>query len=202
MSPHIYFCITAWGFNLKRILKLQKKAIRVISLSKYNSHTDPLFKQLSILRVDHIFQCQCLKLYHKITNNKAPSFFMSMFTTNISIHGIATRQALNIYNPITRTIYAEKCVRHYIPQLITAFPDTVTSKLTTHSLQGFSNYMKNYFLLSYKTVCTKQNCYVCQNIESIHVRRPPVRKKECTLLYVFILSFIQDLCLLNRFRRN
>ena len=79
VSPHIYFCITAWGFNLKRILKLQKKAIRVISLSKYNSHTDPLFKQLSILRVDHIFQCQCLKLYHKITNNKAPSFFKSMF---------------------------------------------------------------------------------------------------------------------------
>ena len=34
----------AWGFSTTRLFKLQKRAIRLISLSKFNSHTEPLFK--------------------------------------------------------------------------------------------------------------------------------------------------------------
>ena len=49
--PHIYFCITAWGFECNRIFTLQKKALRIITKSKFNSHTEPLFRELSILIV-------------------------------------------------------------------------------------------------------------------------------------------------------
>ena len=31
--PHINYCITAWGFQPGRILKLQKKTVRIITLS-------------------------------------------------------------------------------------------------------------------------------------------------------------------------
>ena len=43
--PHINYCIMAWGFHSNRILKLQKKALRIITLSKYNSHSEPLYKK-------------------------------------------------------------------------------------------------------------------------------------------------------------
>ena len=43
--PHINYCIMAWGFQTNRIIKLQKKALRVITLSKYNSHAEPLHKK-------------------------------------------------------------------------------------------------------------------------------------------------------------
>ena len=45
--PHLNYCLTAWGFNCKRILNLQKKVIRIITLSKFNAHTDPLLKSSS-----------------------------------------------------------------------------------------------------------------------------------------------------------
>ena len=40
----INYAILLWGYNSERILKLQKKAMRIISLQKYNAHTEPLFK--------------------------------------------------------------------------------------------------------------------------------------------------------------
>ena len=77
--PHLYFGITTWGFNCRRVYGLQKKAIRIITKSKFNAHTEPLFRELSLLKVNHIFQLQCLKLYYNITNGRTPTFFLSMF---------------------------------------------------------------------------------------------------------------------------
>ena len=36
--PHLYYGILAWGFSNSRIFKLQKKAVRIMSKSKYNAH--------------------------------------------------------------------------------------------------------------------------------------------------------------------
>ena len=38
--------ILIWGHQSDRIHKLQKRAIRLITGSKYNTHTEPLFKRL------------------------------------------------------------------------------------------------------------------------------------------------------------
>ena len=73
--PHIYFCITAWGFKCNRIFTLQKKALRIITKIKLNSHTEPLFRELSMLKVEYIFQMQCLKLYYNVINERTPDFF-------------------------------------------------------------------------------------------------------------------------------
>ena len=55
---HISYGITSWGFNMcTRISKLQKKVIRFLTNSKFNSHTAPLFKQLGLLKaVDNYIQ--------------------------------------------------------------------------------------------------------------------------------------------------
>ena len=47
MLPHLNYGIALWGFKCERILKLQKKAARILSASKYNAHTEPLFKNLN-----------------------------------------------------------------------------------------------------------------------------------------------------------
>ncbi len=43
------FELLIWGFACDRIIKLQKKAMGIISVSKYNAHTDLIFKQLHLL---------------------------------------------------------------------------------------------------------------------------------------------------------
>ena len=53
--PHLNYGSLAWGFDAKRIFKLQKRALRCITNSKFNAHTVPLFKQLNLLKIDDIF---------------------------------------------------------------------------------------------------------------------------------------------------
>ena len=55
--------ILLWGFNTHRLIKLQKRAIRIITDSKYNSHTEPLLKSLNILKINDIFTIQYLKFF-------------------------------------------------------------------------------------------------------------------------------------------
>ena len=40
IKPHILYGLKCWGFNQKRILKLQKKAMQIICLSGYLSHSE------------------------------------------------------------------------------------------------------------------------------------------------------------------
>ena len=51
LLPHINYCLMTWGFQNQRINKLQKIVIRIITLSKFNAHTSPLFKKLKFLTI-------------------------------------------------------------------------------------------------------------------------------------------------------
>ena len=96
--PHFNYNILLWGFNSKRISTLQKKAIRIITCGKYNSHTEPMFKRLNLLRIDDIFTCQCMSFYHKYVNNNVPLFCKSLFTCNAThqFHVYQTRHNMHL----------------------------------------------------------------------------------------------------------
>ena len=53
--PHLQYSILAWGFRMGRLDKMQKRAIRIITRSKYNSHTDPLFRKFNLLKAKDFF---------------------------------------------------------------------------------------------------------------------------------------------------
>ena len=46
VQSRMMYCILTWGFDNYRIEKLQKIFVRIISSSKYNAHSEPLFKVL------------------------------------------------------------------------------------------------------------------------------------------------------------
>ena len=58
--------ILVCGYNTDRLFKVQKRAVRVISKSKFNAHTDPLFQNLQILKIEDIHKLNVLKLYYKL----------------------------------------------------------------------------------------------------------------------------------------
>ena len=43
--------LVVWDIVAVRLEKIQKKAIRLITLSGYIAHTDPLFKELQLLKI-------------------------------------------------------------------------------------------------------------------------------------------------------
>ncbi len=72
---HINYCILAWGYEHSRIYKLQKKAIQVNSVSKYNAYTEPRLKKLKLLKVEDILKMNELKFYYKFENGLLPDYF-------------------------------------------------------------------------------------------------------------------------------
>ena len=78
IQPHLNFSILLWGKNTKRISKLQKWAVRAITCSKYNAHTDPLFKKLNLLKVDDIYKITAIKFYYKYKNDLLPNYFKNI----------------------------------------------------------------------------------------------------------------------------
>ncbi len=165
IGSHLNFGVILWGSKYGRILKLQKKAVRIIQLKKYNSHTEPIFKELKLLRIDHIMKLQELKFYFKFRNEMLPVYLQSLPLTHIiDIHHYPTRLEAEMRHPLIKHEYARNFIRYSIPDTVNNTPQCILDKIDTHSLQGFSKYIKNYYIDSYSTECNILNCYVCSRI--------------------------------------
>ena len=158
---HLQFAITSWGFEWERLSKLQKRAIRIMTNSKYNAHTDPLFKSLKLLKIKDIFDVQCMKFWYKFVNNNVPTYFASMFRYNHELYEIQTRshELLHLY-PF-RTSNAHNALRHRIPELLCKFPTAVLEKARTHSIMSFASHVKFHLIDSYCSECVIPQCYIC-----------------------------------------
>ena len=161
--PHLQYSVLCWGNEITRIRKLQKKAVRIISHSKYNAHTEPIFKSFNILKLDDIVIYFAVKFYYKLKNNTLPLYFIEMFSTNTEVHTYNTRQSQSLHRPVAHTTSADKSIRHYLPKLIPLIPDQILQKVFTHSYAGFSKYAKQYMISKYDPLCRIANCYICQN---------------------------------------
>ena len=125
---HLQFAITSWGFEWERLSKLQKRAIRIMTNSKYNAHTDPVFKSLKLLNIKDIFDVQCMKFWYKFVNNNVPTYFASMFRYNHELYEIQTRSHERLHLYPFRTSNAHNARRHRIPKLLCTFPTAVLEK--------------------------------------------------------------------------
>ena len=164
VQSRIMYCILTCGFDYYRIEKLQKRFVRIISSSKYNAHSEPLFKILDILKIEHLFSQSCLKFVYKFKKWQLTNYFSSLQCVPGSpIHDHHTRSASSIDTIYTRTHMASKCIRSQLPLLLNNSPDIILSKINTHSNQGFSFFIKRYYLSQYMTQCQERECFVCNN---------------------------------------
>ena len=58
------------------------------------------------------------------------------------------------------TSRARKCITFDIPLLLRSMPTCIIDKIYTYSLNGFSNYTKQYMLAGYENSCQIRNCYM------------------------------------------
>ena len=160
--PHINYGILLWGHTCDRVFKLQKKVLRIITLSKYNAHTDPLFKSLDLLKLYDIFKVFQMKFYHKYVNGKLPIYFLNMpFVLNNERHDYSTRRRNYIHTSLVSHEFAKKSLRYILPHTVNNTPRIIKEKVFTHSLKGFSMYFKKNLINNYSDICTIRNCYVC-----------------------------------------
>ena len=160
--PHLTYGILAWGKKSIKIFHIQKKAIRVITRSNYNAHTEPLFKSLGLLKFEDLFMLMALKFFYKYCHNLLPSYFQLInFEHRQDIHGYNTRAKNLLQIAKINTKLAESSLMYFIPQIINNIPEIIIDKIFTHA---FSFYIKNYFINMYENQCRIDNCYICNNI--------------------------------------
>ena len=164
IQSQINYCILAWGFDHNKLEKYQKKSIRIISCSRYNAHTEPIFKNMKLLKINDLFKLNLLKFYQKLVNNLLPLYFEDFkLLTMADIHSHDTRNKHVIPSNITRTESAQNSVRNILPIILNNTDNLITSKFLTHSPKGFSDYIKTHMILSYSEICQIQNCHICRN---------------------------------------
>ena len=78
--PHINYGSLIWGQNFNSISKLQKKVIRTVTRGNYIAHSEPLLKELNLLRVIDIMDLKLIKFLHKLYDNKLPIYFNEYMT--------------------------------------------------------------------------------------------------------------------------
>ena len=162
---HLTYCLPVYSCtstnNINSLHLKQKAAIRIITHSKYNSHTQPLFHQLQILPLPDIIKTANLHFIHSYINNNLPSSFMSFFTLNSDRTGLnyQLRNNNDFLVPLTRTDYFKRFPQFNMPSLWNSHPNEI--KLITPRFK-FKKVLKSYYLKILENFrCEKLFCYCC-----------------------------------------
>ncbi len=83
---HLLYCSNIFGCtsqsNINKILVLQKKAIRIMTMSSYSAHTGPLFLSNNILPFDKLLSFNKLMFMHSVGYNYSPPAFDNTWMIN------------------------------------------------------------------------------------------------------------------------
>ena len=142
----------------------RKKCVRIITFSDFNSHTNPLFIQLKIIKLRDVIKLQQLKLVYEFTNKIVPMDLMSFFsyrheahTTNLELK---SDQMNMLSAPNIRTVtYGNKSIKYHCARLWNSFLNNVVptdanfdNNLILDNIRNiylFKSKLKKHFLYLY-----------------------------------------------------
>lgn len=150
IQPYLAYGITLWGSahqtNLKRLVTLQKRAVRIITNSKYNEPSNALFKSLFIPKFYDLYNIQLCKLIFAYSQGELPYPLHKMFVPNHNVHRLNTRQQNDLHVPLIRRDTVFRSFIHRGPNIWSQLPESVKSSNTNKS---FNSQIKKYFLSKY-----------------------------------------------------
>ena len=90
----LYGCLT-WSYtsqgNITRLTKLQKSCVRILTFSKFDAHTNPIFSQLNLIKLADIFTIQKLLFMFESFHGLIPEELKRLFIFNKSVYPYETR---------------------------------------------------------------------------------------------------------------
>ena len=158
--PYFYYGIRAWGSAHAKVFNIQKKAIRIMSNSKMNAHTSPIFRENNLLTVEDIYKLSCLKMHFRIENSLAAPYFRSLRIANQDAHHHNTRhRTLRFFEPKLKS--HGDCFRFALPSILADIPDAILKCIFTVSIDTFKTKLKRFFIGQYSLICLKHPCQPC-----------------------------------------
>ena len=150
IHPFILYRITDWGLTfplyLDKILKLQKKYLRAVTFSDPMAHSNPMFLQYNILKVDGLHKFQLLSLVYKWKYSLLPIQYSSYFTKASNVHHHQTRFSSNenLYiNQVNTTQCGLRIVHFSGAKLFNSLSNELKQN---HSFPSFKINLRNYIM--------------------------------------------------------
>ena len=162
IQSHLNYGTVIWGNNQHRgkLSILLKKSIRNINRKGFNFHTEPLYKQNGLLRLDDIYQLNIATFMFKLKTLRLPSSFNYL---NYFQHIIVplTRQT-NLANCMRfRTNFTSNLPLHTFPRIWNGIGNYLHS---ITSLNKLKSRIRNHFMDQYRDniECNNQHCRQCR----------------------------------------
>jgi hypothetical protein len=151
IQPYLTYCIELWGSAnetyLLPLIKIQKKAIRIISSVPPRTHTEPLFFKCKILNLKKLYQYMTAILMFKHHKRQLPEVCSNLFTSNHEIHSYNTRQRTLLHVPISNSASQMKTIRFMGVQLWNNL--SALNIPVNFSIHTFKKHLKKHLLLEY-----------------------------------------------------
>ncbi len=143
IHSHIMYGLMLWGpmalaSDIKRLVKIQKKAIRLIDSASYNAPSIPLFKKYSILKVPELIKVELGKFMYAFKDGSLPVPLKALFQRNRDFHPYTTRGQSNATIPTHRSQIFHKSFLTKAPALWNIQGNDLTSS------PSIKSYVCNY----------------------------------------------------------
>ena len=127
--PYLTYCHLIWGkaasIHLSRLIRLQKKALRIICKAQYNAHTEPLFKVCRIIKLPDLYTYLLSLFIFKHLNGKFHLQYTSAFNPLVFMPtpDLQTRSSSQplLSIPLCRTSKRQNTISYNAPKLYNEF---------------------------------------------------------------------------------
>ena len=141
--PHLQYCTPIWcntyPTHLLPLVRLQKKIIRIITNSGYFDHTQPLFKNTSILKLFDINKSQIAFYMYKLVKRGDSINLLPQ-------HDYPTRTREHLRVPQHNLTVFQHSLAYSGPKIWNNIPDSIKALSTPSS---FKRHYKQYILSQY-----------------------------------------------------
>jgi hypothetical protein len=167
---YLVYCIQIWSCtaisNLNELIKKQKNAIRLITSSAYNAHTEPLFKKLNILPVHQLCSFFKLQFMFQFKNNLLPPALSNLWQTNAERFqdlevNIQLRREDDFYIPFARISQVERLPLTSFPRLWNQLEEDDIKSSASKSV--FNSKLKKFYIDKLRSdfICNRLLCPFC-----------------------------------------
>ena len=129
-----------------RLVKLQKRVVRIIDKSHFNAHSDPIFKKLGILKFHDLNLLQLGQFMFSYQIRTLPPKLASKFTLNSQIHTYYSRNSHAFRLPFCRTNIKQFSVFYQGPKFCNSLDIDINNSSSTAS---FKKALKSFFFNNY-----------------------------------------------------
>ena len=145
--PSGIYCIQVWGSvcssTLDKLIKLQKRIVRMIYGVPRKTPSSPLFKALNILRFNELYQYNLGMLMYKFHHSLLPNTISGLFITNRDIHNHFTRQSHLLHPPKVSSVLGKQSFKYNASLL---WNRTMVALNVNNKIGTFKKHMKSFLL--------------------------------------------------------